>query len=137
MPKLSQKSLDKLETCDTRLQMVILEAIKEYDFIVLYGNRSVEEQFELFKQGRKLVEGKWVKVGTTVTNLDGKSKKSMHNHNPSLAVDLAPYPIDWNNLKRFSEMAEVIKRVAKRLGVELTWGGDWKTFKDYPHFELK
>lgn len=137
MPKLSQKSLDKLKTCDTRLQMVILEAIKEYDFIVLYGNRSVEEQFELFKQGRKLVEGKWVKVGATVTNLDGKSKKSMHNHNPSLAVDLAPYPIDWNNLKRFSEMAEVIKRVAKRLGVELTWGGDWKTFKDYPHFELK
>lgn len=136
MPKLSQKSLDKLKTCDEKLQLVILEAIKEYDFVVLYGNRTVEEQFELFKQGRKLLDGKWVKVGATVTNLDGKSKKSMHNHSPSLAVDLAPYPIDWNNLKRFSEMAEVIKRVARRLNIKLTWGGDWKSFKDYPHFEL-
>lgn len=137
MPRLSQKSLSKLKTCHKDLQIVILEAIKEFDFIVVYGTRTVEEQFELYKQGRKLVDGVWVKVGSTVTNIDGKSKLSMHNHLPSLAVDLVPYPVDWNNLQRFKDMAEVIKATAKRLGIKITWGGDWIKFKDYPHFELK
>lgn len=136
MPSFGQKSKDKLKTCHPDLQRVMEEAIKEYDFTVIYGQRSVEEQFELYKKGREFKDGQWVKVGATVTNLDGKTKKSMHNYSPSLAVDIAPYPIDWNDLKRFKEMADVVKKAAEKLGVKIAWGGDWKSFKDYPHVEL-
>ena len=136
MPKFGKQSLDRLATCDERIQKVMNEAIKHYDFTVLYGYRTPAEQFELFKQGRTLVGKEWKVTGKTVTQLDGKTKMSNHNSNPSKAIDIAPYPIDWNNIQRFLDMAKVVKEAAKTVGVEITYGGDWK-MKDYPHFEVK
>lgn len=137
MPKFGERSLQRLSTCDPRIQKVMNEAIKHYDFTILYGERSAEEQFALFKQGRKLQNGKWVKVGKTVTNLDGINKLSKHNHSPSLAIDVAPYPIDWDNISRFKELSHVIKEAMITVGVSLQWGGDWIKFVDYPHYEIK
>lgn len=137
MATFSKKSKEKLLTCDTRIQRVLEMAIQYADFTVLCGARTPKEQFELFKQGRVLKEGVWVKVGSTVTNLDGVTKKSMHNYTPSKAVDIAPYPIDWEDLERFKSLAVVIQRCADACGVELSWGGSWKTFKDFPHWEIK
>ena len=37
----------------------------------------------------------------------------------------------------FNQMAHKFKNVAKKLNIDITWGGDWKNFKDLPHFELK
>lgn len=145
MPSFGQKSKDKLATAHPKLQLVMNEAIKVTDFTVLYGNRSIEEQFELFKKGRELqADGAWKKVGATVTELDGKIKKSKHNYSPSLAVDIAPYPIDWNNIQRFKDMAKVVLQCAKNLNIKVVWGADWDMdgdieehkFKDFPHFEL-
>ncbi len=136
MPNFGKLSLERLATCDERIQKVMNEAIKHYDFTVLYGYRTPEEQFELFKKGRTLTNGVWKVTGKTVTQLDGKTKMSNHNSNPSKAIDIAPYPIDWNNIQRFLDMAKVIKEAAKTVGVEITYGGDWK-MKDYPHFEVK
>ena len=90
----------------------------------------------MFKKGRTLKAGKWVKTGSTVTNLDGKIKKSNHNYSPSRAVDIVPYPIDWNDLGRFKELSEVVKKAMQTVGITIAWGGDWKSFKDYPHYEL-
>ena len=133
MPKFSKQSLDKLSPCHEDLQKVMHEAIKHIDFIVLYGYRTPEEQFELYKKGRKLVDGKWVKVGTTVTNLDGKAKKSNHNYNPSRAVDIAPYPIDWGDEARFWLLRGLVMAASREEGVELEYlsGG-----RDLPHFNL-
>ena len=136
MPKFGKQSLDRLATCDERIQKVMNEAIKHIDFTILFGYRTPAEQFELFKQGRTLVGKEWKVTGKTVTNLDGKTKMSNHNSNPSKAIDIAPYPIDWNNIQRFLDMAKVVKEAAKTVGVEITYGGDWK-MKDYPHFEVK
>jgi len=136
MPKFGNTSISRLHTCHPDLIKVLEETIKHYDFTIIFGSRSIEEQFELYKKGRQFKEGKWVKIGKTVTNLDGKVKKSMHNFTPSLAVDIAPYPIDWNNIQRFKELAVVVKQAAKTVGVPIVWGGDWKSFKDYPHYEL-
>ncbi len=136
MPKFGKLSLERLATCDERIQKVMNEAIKHYDFTVLYGYRTPAEQFELFKQGRTLVGKEWKVTGKTVTQLDGKTKMSNHNSNPSKAIDIAPFPIDWNNIQRFLDMAKVVKEAAKTVGVEITYGGDWK-MKDYPHFEVK
>lgn len=136
MATFGKASLDKLKTVHPDLQKICIEAIKHYDFQVIYGQRTAAEQFELYKQGRKLVNGVWTKVGPTVTNLDGITKKSNHNYSPSKAVDLAPYPIDWNNIQRFKDLAKVMKAAADKLGIKMVWGGDWKKFIDYPHYEL-
>ncbi len=57
-------------------------------------------------------------------------------HGDGQAVDLAPWPIDWNDLKRFRRLAVLVKRAAVLEGVTIVWGGDWTSTEDYPHFEL-
>lgn len=137
MPSFSVKSKSILATCHPDIQKVMHLAITRTDFTVLYGTRTEVEQFELFKVGRKLDKGAWTIVGKVVTNLDGKIKKSKHNHSPSLAVDIAPYPINWNDISRFKKLAVIVKQCADELGIKITWGGDWKRFIDYPHYEIK
>ena len=63
---------------------------------------------------------------------------SKHNSYPSRAFDIIPYPdgFDANNAE-FDRMATYILSAASRLGVRLEWGGHWKSFKDYAHFELR
>lgn len=65
--------------------------------------------------------------------------QSPHNYFPALAFDFIPMPFkeaDWSNSKRFAEVAADIKDIAAKLKVTIHWGGDWETFKDYPHIEL-
>lgn len=143
MPKFGVKSKAALATCHPDLQILMNEVIKTYDCIISYGYRSPEEQFELYKKGRKLIAGVWVKVGPTVTYKDGYKKKSNHNSKPSMAVDVTPYPLNWKDYAEFKKMAKIILDTADRLYKEgkikskIGWGGNWKVFKDYPHFEIK
>ena len=129
MPQFSNRSKERLATCDERLQRVLNLVIQVVDFTVLQGHRSVEEQQELYAQGR-------TKPGAIVTHIDGVTKKGNHNYVPSRAVDIAPWPIDWNDLPRFRNLATAVKVAAVALGYDVRWGGDWQTFKDYPHFEI-
>lgn len=137
MYKFSKRSRDNLASADMKLQTLFNEVIKKIDCTVICGERTIEEQFELYKKGRLFKDGKWVKVGATVTNIDGKLKKSKHNYSPSKAVDVVPYPLDWNDLNSFKKLGEVVKATAKELDIEISWGGDWISFKDYPHYEIK
>lgn len=121
MPTFSQKSRDKLLTCDQRLIEIMEAAILEMDFTVLCGHRGEIEQNEAFISGHS--RAKW--------------PKSAHNKIPSLGVDVAPYPIIWNDLKRFEDLAKIVKRIASAKGIEITWGGDFQTLRDCPHFEVK
>ena len=137
MPKFSKRSKGNLATADTKLQQLFNAVIEEFDCTVIYGHRTPEEQFELFKKGRERRDGWWVKVGPTVTNLDGLNKKSKHNYFPSKAVDVVPYPLDWNDIESFENLAKVVKAKAEELNITVTWGGDWTSLKDYPHWEIK
>ncbi len=128
MPKFGKRSLERLETCDERIQSVMHELIKLMDVTVLEGHRSNERQAELLAAGKS-------KLGP------GKSK---HNQMPSLAIDIAPWPIDWDDAERFSYMAGLAKGIAHAQGVTLRWGGDWDSdgelsdnrFNDLPHLEI-
>lgn len=128
MPRFSQRSLDRLETCHRDLQRLFKEVIKRFDCSILCGERGEEDQTRAFKDGLTKVEYPF----------------SKHNQKPSLAVDVAPYPIDWNDLNRFYFFGGYVKRVAEELGIEVRWGGDWdsdtmvldQTFNDLPHWEL-
>jgi hypothetical protein len=106
--------------------------------MVLCGSRSPQEQFDLYRQGRIWRDGAWriADKKKIVTYRNGIIKKSKHNKIPSEAVDVAPYPIDWQDIGRFKELSSVIMEAAVELGIRLTWGGNFKTFKDYPHFEI-
>ena len=137
MYKFSKRSRDNLSTASTNLQKLFNEVIKEIDCTVICGHRSPEEQFELYKKGRVNKDFKWTVVDKSkvVTNIDGRAKKSNHNYLPSKAVDVVPYPLDWNDINAFKKLGEVVKRKAKELGIKISWGGDWQSLKDYPHFE--
>jgi len=119
MYKFGKKSKKNLNTCHEDLQIILKEAIKVYDFSVLCGHRGEKEQNEAFANGKSKL----------------KYPKSNHNQLPSNAVDIAPYPIDWKDINRFYELAGIIKGIAHILDIGIIWGGDWKFFKDYPHFE--
>lgn len=137
MPYYSQSSKEKLETCDSKIQQLFNEVIKHRDCSIIYGHRTPEEQWELFKKGRKLVGGVWIIVNPSevVTYKDGWDKKSNHNEEPSKAVDAAPFPIDWDDEKRFYHFAGFVMGVASQMGIKLIWGGDWK-MQDLVHYEL-
>mgnify|MGYP002755311034 CR=1 FL=1 len=96
-------------------------------------------QKELYSQGR-------TKPGKIVTNCDGYTHKSNHQAKSDgygHAVDFAIYDpsipgnIDWDNNKKYKEVAEHLKKVAAEMKISIEWGGDWRKFKDYPHIELK
>lgn len=120
MPTFSHSSLDKLATCHPHLQQIMKEVIKHVDIIILCGHRGEKEQNAAFENHTSQL--KWP---------NGK-----HNRMPAMAVDIAPYPVDWYDLGRFQTVADVVKNVAKTMGIEIAWGGEWKSFKDLPHFEL-
>lgn len=128
MPSFGTESRKRLDTCHEDLQDICELVIENYDFTVLEGFRSNARQEDLFRQGKSKLHA-------------GESK---HNSDPSYAVDIAPYPIDWNDTARFYLLAGFMFQAAASLGVTLRWGGDWnrnwnhkdQTFFDLPHFEL-
>jgi len=128
MPQFSKSSMQKLDTCDARLQQLFLRVVQHFDCTVLEGHRPKEAQDKHFKEGRSKV--KW--------------PNSKHNSWPSQAVDVAPYPIHWEDTLRFHQFAFFVKGVALQLGLNIRWGGDWDSdnhtqdnrFNDLPHFEL-
>ena len=87
--------------------------------------RSPAEQRALYTKGRTA-------PGQIVTNCDGLTTVSKHNHFPSLALDFCIVingKVSWDP----AEYAPV-GMFAKARG--LVWGGDWAHLKDYPHLEL-
>lgn len=125
----NQTSLQRLATCDPRLQAIMKEVIKVQDITIICGHRSNEEQAILFAEGASKVPA-------------GQSK---HNRRPSLAVDIAPIPLRWHDTLAFVRLSGIVAAVAERHGVRLRWGGNWdgdhtllkdQEFDDLVHFEI-
>ena len=128
MPRYSNRSAIKLAECDERIQKVFNTVIETVDNTILVGHRNESDQEEMYETGRSQLQ--W--------------PNSMHNSLPSKAVDVAPYPIDWNDRERFTLFAGYVLGVAENMGIKLRWGGDWdrdfktsdNSFDDLVHFEL-
>ncbi len=128
MPVFGSRSLKARKELHPILQKIVDEAIKETDFTILDAQRGRAEQ----ERARK---GGFSKVGFG---------ESAHNYRPAVAMDLAPYPIDYDNLTRFRALAKIILRIAKAQGAPIRWGADWdmdgktsdERFLDWGHFEL-
>jgi peptidoglycan LD-endopeptidase CwlK len=132
MPILGAGSLKQYATLHPRLQLVIDEAIKYFDFTIVEGHRGKEAQNIAY--AKHLSQLPW--------------PLGRHNSFPSKAADLAPYPVDWKENEkahlRFAFMMGVIYMAAQRVGVKVRFGMDWnrnldmrdETFVDMPHVEL-
>ena len=133
MPSFSDRSKNRLCGVHPDLQTLFHEVVEHFDCTVISGIRTEEEQKALYAKGR-------TKPGNIVTYKDGVKKKSKHQ--TGNAVDIVPYPIQWGNIERFRQFGWFVLGVAatlKRYGQidsDVKWGGNWKRFKDYPHFEL-
>lgn len=120
MPKFSTASKAHLSNIHPDLQRVLNRAIKDFDFKIICSVRGELEQNRLYK------------IGKTRASFG----KSPHNFRPALAVDIAPWPIDWDNIRAFELMGKVILRCALEENVLINWGKYFKGLVDYPHFEL-
>ncbi len=117
--QLSKDSLNKLASVKEPLRKVCLKAFEKmpFDIKILEGIRTIERQKELVSKGA--------------------SQTLKSRHLTGDAIDIAPYPIDWNDIEKFKVMATVMKEASKELGIPIVWGGDWKTLVDCPHFQLE
>ena len=115
---LGKRSLQSLSGVHPDMVAVVKRAIEitEQDFTVIEGIRNINRQRELYKAGKS----------TTMNS----------RHITGHAVDMVPWPVDWNDLERFEVMSEAMKTAAEELDIPIVWGGDWKSFYDAPHFEL-
>jgi peptidoglycan L-alanyl-D-glutamate endopeptidase CwlK len=121
MRKWSARSLKNLHGIHPDLRRVMDKALQDspLDFIVIEGLRTRERQKELVASGA--------------------SRRLESRHLTGHAVDILPIGLngkaafDW---PLYDRVAPAIKSAAEDLGVKIIWGGDWKTFRDGPHFEL-
>lgn len=136
--KLGPASRKKLQGLHPSLVAVVTRAIQltTQDFSVICGVRTIAEQKELYAQGR-------TKPGQIVT-WTLKSRHLPAADGLGRAVDLCPYPIDWNTTSKFDAVSKAMFEAAKELGIKIRWGADWdmdgvareRGETDSPHFEL-
>jgi len=122
---LSQKSLTKLDGAHPDLVKVIVRAaaLSDIDFTVLEVLRTHARQKQLVATGAS------------------KTMRSRHlpgANGKSHAVDIAPLDggqVSWS-WPLYHRLAPIIKQAALEVGIPIEWGGDWRTFKDGPHWQL-
>jgi len=135
------RSLRRLGQCHDLLQLLFARVIRRddlpFDLTILCGHRGRAAQDAAYSSGASKL--RW--------------PRSKHNKWPSLAVDVSPWldtdddgdteaSWDWDDYHAFAPLvkSEWAKMAAEGLvptGVTLSWGGDWRSFKDGPHWELR
>jgi peptidoglycan LD-endopeptidase CwlK len=121
---LSKRDRERLEGVHADLVRVVERAAEMRSFMVVQGLRTMDEQRRLYALG--------------------KSRTLRSRHLTGHAVDLAPLvdldgdgdtELSWN-AEHFWPIAEAMKGAAEFLKIKISWGGDWRSFVDMPHFEL-
>ena len=136
---LSARSRTRLSGVHPDLKRVVERALLKcgIDFTVLEGVRTPARQKQLYAQGRSRPGPK---VTWTLNSRHFVDPVTGYGH----AVDLAPFPIDWDDTDKFGAIARAMFSAASDLGVPIRWGADWdrdgrpreRGETDSPHFEL-
>lgn len=114
----SERNLREVHPDLQKLFRAVWDARGDQDFIVTEGVRTLEEQKALLARG-----------ATRTLN---------SRHLTGHAIDVAMLMSgkvrwDWPLYEKF---AKLVKETANKQGIPITWGGDWKSLKDGPHYEL-
>lgn len=104
---LGSRSKAALQGVHPDLVAVVELAIKltKQDFTVIQGRRSQEQQAEAVARGNS-----WT---------------MRSRHLTGHAIDVVPYPIDWNDLEKFKLIRDAFFQASQQLDVPIRWGGDW------------
>ena len=124
MPRFGKRSKERLKGVDARLINALNELIKIMDVTIIEGVRTAKRQEELLAKGA--------------------TKVKYSKHMEGKAVDLAPYPIKWDDRDGFYYMGGMIRGIAQQLGYKVRFGGDWdsdgdtrdNSFDDLVHMEI-
>lgn len=101
----------------TSLSNLLKEKFQK-DFRIFEGHRTAERQEILLKKGFS------------------KTKNSKHLFKPSKAIDIIEFPWSWKGFILTSEYKTTVNDHLKKFP-HIQWGGNWKTFIDLPHHEIK
>lgn len=149
--KFGATSLKRLEGINPRLRKVVDRALEiaEEDFMVIEGLRTKEQAWANWGKGRSVMDCNAAGVPAKYAQPSASKVTWLKNplnskHIYGNAVDLAPSPLDWNDLKRFDKMASAMFKASAELQIPIRWGADWdddgvfrgKGETDSPHFEL-
>jgi len=129
---LSARSMRRLSQCHPDLQRVVMRAIRitEVDFTVLETGRTPKRQRQLFAAGASKTMNS--------RHLLKRAKNGDTGKRVSHAVDLGAYvggKVSWD-WPLYYKIADAMKQAAKELNVPIEWGGDWRSLKDGPHYQL-
>lgn len=127
----------RLSTCHPLLQIladrVVARADLPCDLTIVCGHRDRQAQNDAVRHG--FSQARW--------------PTSKHNQLPSHALDFAPLDcaskIDWVNEAGWQKTGPIFEEEWALMqveglvpvGVTLSWGGRWKSFRDLPHVELR
>jgi peptidoglycan L-alanyl-D-glutamate endopeptidase CwlK len=96
------------------------------DVRIISGTRTYAEQDALYNQGRN------GNAGHIVTNAKG----GQSNHNFGIAWDIGIFDGTGKYLTNDHEYVSIAQIVLSQMNT-IEWGGNWRSFKDYPHYQLK
>lgn len=124
---LSTKSLERMQGVNPKLQEIAKKAIElttiDFGIPQFGGLRSAGDQLYLYQSGK--------------SKADGINKKSYHQSGN--ALDVFAYvngKASWDEL-HLAMVAAAMLQAASELGYAIEWGGLWKSFKDFPHFQIR
>lgn len=126
--RLSPKSKARLQTVEPRLAKLIEDCIKTFPLLmaITEGKRTLEQQ-----KGN-------VRIGVSQTLNSYHIPKDGEDF--SRAVDVAIFKADgWysTDIEDYRAFADTVLEEAKNRGLKVTWGGNWKTLVDGPHFQIE
>ncbi|MCX5478438.1 peptidoglycan-binding protein [Kaistia geumhonensis] len=129
MSVLDAASAARLRAAHPLLQKLFEAVAARTPIIILESQRGRAAQEEAFRKG----------------NSKAHFGDSAHNWSPSVALDVAPRPLDWGDRKAFIALSVIVFEEARRLKIPIRWGGDWngngvltdEKLSDLPHYELK
>jgi peptidoglycan L-alanyl-D-glutamate endopeptidase CwlK len=134
---LDERSAKNIATLHIKVQQLFRDWIAEcqiiakalgYEYKAISGDRSWNEQARLYAQGR-------TSPGKIITN----ARPGYSNHNFGIAVDMGVFKdgkyVDESKPAEAELVHKKAADIAKKYNI--AWGGNWTSFKDYPHFEYK
>lgn len=118
--QLSERSRERLKGVHPNMVRIVERSMEltDIDFMITEGLRTREQQAKYFKAGRSQT----------------MNSKHLTGHAVDVAV-LVDGVLTWE-WKYYEQLSKYFKQAAKELGIKMTWGGDWKTLRDGPHYQI-
>ena len=115
------KSKEAISTVDPRLVYIANKLADIWNMTIIHGYRGRELQTQLHEQNPN---------GALPWPL------SEHNHTPSRAIDIAPYPVNWEKVDRFDMMIGAAYAIAEGGNFRIDSGKFFSNVLDYPHIQV-